>query len=300
MRVLVTNDDGVDSEGLHVLAQTLVASGYDVVIAAPDRDMSGSSAALGQIHVDEHIDAERVDLPGLDGVPAYAVDGPPGLCVLAGHLGAFGEPPSVVVSGINPGANTGRAVLHSGTVGAAMTGASFGSRGLAVSLDVGAQILHEQAVAGATVPFDGSSPEGDGDASSEVSTRVRKREAPARWGTAATLAAATVRWLAGARRGVVLNLNVPNLPFDEIAGVAPAALAPFGRVLLAVVEPAEDSGRLLMELRPTTEELPPDSDTALVAEGFVAVSALSRVGLDERVDLSELLQTVPVRGWGSA
>src|SRR5690606_35570967 len=163
--------------------QTLVASGYDVVLAAPDRDMSGSSAALGQIHVDEHIDAERVDLPGLDGVPAYAVDGPPGLCVLAGRLGAFGEPPSVVVSGIgpgggpprrggaagplgasggpprvvgrgpHPGGRAGRAALHPGTVGAAMTGAGAGCRGLAVSLDGGAQILHEQAAAGATVPF---------------------------------------------------------------------------------------------------------------------------------------------------
>ena len=56
--------------------------------------------------------------------------------MLAARLGGFGDPPELVVSGINPGRNTGRAVLHSGTVGAALTAANFGVSGLAVSIDV--------------------------------------------------------------------------------------------------------------------------------------------------------------------
>ncbi|HLM29834.1 MAG TPA: 5'/3'-nucleotidase SurE, partial [Acidimicrobiales bacterium] len=143
MKVLVTNDDGVASPGLHALARSLVEQGHDVIVVAPDREMSGSAAAIGQVHVDEGIDAERIELPGLDGVPAYALAGPPGLCVLTARLGGFGEPPEMVVCGINPGCNTGRAVLHSGTVGAALTAANFGCRGLAVSIDVSTLHLHE-------------------------------------------------------------------------------------------------------------------------------------------------------------
>jgi 5'-nucleotidase len=93
MKVLVTNDDGVASPGLHALARSLVEQGNDVIVVAPDREMSGSAAAIGQVHVDEGIDAERIELPGLDGVPAYALAGPPGLCVLTARLGGFGDPP---------------------------------------------------------------------------------------------------------------------------------------------------------------------------------------------------------------
>ena len=52
MKVLVTNDDGVGSPGLHALARALVDDGYDVVVVAPDREMSGSAAAIGQVHIE--------------------------------------------------------------------------------------------------------------------------------------------------------------------------------------------------------------------------------------------------------
>ena len=129
MKVLVTNDDGIDAPGLHALARALVADGRDVVVVAPARDMSGSGAAIGQVHLDETSTPAGSSCRGCAGVPAYAVDGAPGLCVLAARLGGFGDPPDVVMSGINPGCNTGRAVLHSGTVGAALTAANFGVRG---------------------------------------------------------------------------------------------------------------------------------------------------------------------------
>lgn len=266
MRVLVTNDDGVSSVGLHALARALVDAGLDVVVAAPDREQSGTSASIGQVNIDRPIDAKPVDLPGLDGVDSYAVAGPPGLCVLAARLGGFGEAPELVVSGINPGCNTGRAVLHSGTVGAALTAANFGCRGLAVSIDVP------------------SRPAADGSTG------------PLHWATAAQVAAAALPWLAAAPPGTVLNLNVPDLPAERLAGARVATLAPFGTVRSAVVESAEGGGRLQMELRPTDDELPPDCDTALVKQGFVAVSPITGIRFDETSDVSEVLRAVVTEG----
>ena len=61
------------------------------------------------------------------------MSGPPALCVMFARLGAFGEPFDLVVSGINPGANVGRAVYHSGTVGAALTARNGNISGVAIS-----------------------------------------------------------------------------------------------------------------------------------------------------------------------
>lgn len=303
MKILVTNDDGIESAGLHALVRALVDAGRDVLVVAPDRDMSGSGAAIGQIHVDQHIDAERVDLPGLPGVPAYAVDGPPGLCVLAARLGGFGDPPEVVVSGINPGCNTGRAVLHSGTVGAALTAANFGGRGLAVSIDVVSGLVHEHggerrapvavgddAVAEVVEAPDGVANGADGQDGQGV--QAHDRGAPRHWATAAGVAAAALDWVLAAPPATVLNLNVPDLPPERLAGARPASLAPFGTVRSNVVESAEDGGRLQLELRPTAVDLPDDCDTALVAAGFVAVSAITGIHVDEAVDLREVLERI--------
>jgi 5'-nucleotidase len=197
MKILVTNDDGVDSPGLWPLAAAMVTTGHEVVVAAPQRDMSGQSAAIGRLHLDRHIDVEERSLPGLAHVPCHAVDGPPALCVIAANIGAFGERPDIIVSGINPGPNTGGAVLHSGTVGAALTAANFGMSGLAVSM-------------------------GAGD--------------PMHWETAAQLAIPAFEWLAEQPARTVLNLNAPNLPLDDVRGVEWGKLATFGSVRTALVE----------------------------------------------------------------
>lgn len=301
MKVLVTNDDGVGSRGLHALVRALVDAGYDVVAVAPNRDFSGSGAAIGHIHADDHIDAERIELPGLAGVPAYAVDGPPGLCVLAARLGGFGDPPDIVVSGINPGCNTGRAVLHSGTVGAALTAANFGVRGLAVSIDVVSRLVHEQAVA-ARADAGGDAPvielveaPEDSPAPDEEPDQVPGAGSPDNWDTAATVAADALGWLVDAPKATVLNLNVPDLPLGKLSGVRAATLAPFGTVRSTVVETAEDGGRLQVEMRPTDAELPPECDTALVAAGFVAVSAITGIRVDEALDVAGALARVDAR-----
>jgi 5'-nucleotidase len=92
------------------------------------------------------------------------------------------------------------------------------------------------------------------------------------WETAATVASSALQWLAAAPDRTVLNLNVPNLPLDQLRGVRRARLAPFGTVRAAVVEAGD--GRLQMELRDTGVDLPADTDTALVRAGYVAVTSI--------------------------
>lgn len=195
MRLLVTNDDGIESEGIHVLARHLHAAGHDVVVVAPDRDWSGAGAALGLVRPDSEVDVQRIEIPGGSEIEAWAVDGPPAFTAVLGNLGAFGPVPDAIVSGINAGANTGRSVLFSGTVGAVLAGQTFGLSGLAVSTQ-----------------------------SSD----------PWQWEAAATIAVDTLELLAEAPPRSALNLNVPARPREEILGVRWAHLAPFGAVRSAV------------------------------------------------------------------
>jgi 5'-nucleotidase len=233
VRVLVTNDDGIEAEGLHVLAAYLEKAGYDVIVAAPDGDMSGTGAAIGVLHSGATIDVREVEVPGC-GAEAWAVGGPPGLCAIAARLGAFGDPPDIVVSGINAGLNTGRAILHSGTVGAALTAQNFGAKGLAVSVQSGD---------------------------------------PWRWDTAAAMAVDVLETLIAAPARSVLNLNVPSLPLDAVKGIRWARLAAFGAVRAAIA-PSEGGGAVQVELRANEDTLPPDTDTALCEAGYVALSAI--------------------------
>ena len=241
MRILITNDDGYESPGIGVLAAAVAGAGHDVVVVAPDRDQSGCGAGIGTWHTDEHIDVTDVELPDAPGVRAIAVRGTPALAVFAANLGAFGAKPEAVVSGINPGCNTGRATLHSGTVGAALTAANLGLKGLAVSQDWGDTM---------------------------------------KWPTAASLAVEVLGWLEAADDRTVLNLNVPNVEPAEVRGIRWATLAPFGTVRAAIAESSVD-GRLQMEFRAHDEALPEDSDTALVVAGYAAVSSLVGIRVGE-------------------
>lgn len=236
MRVLVTNDDGVHAPGIVALAKAMVEAGHDVLVAAPAEDMSGSAAALGPAHANE-VAIERLVLADLgESVPVVAVDGPPGLCVLVAQLGAFGPAPDLVVSGVNAGANTGRSVLFSGTVGAALAAAGFGLRSVAVSL------------------------------------QTARRDHPWHLETAGAYARAAVDWITSAPPRTVLNLNVPNLPMADVRGVREGHLAPFG-VVRTVIEDQDDR-RLLLTLRDTEEPLDPGTDTMLVRAGYVSVNAV--------------------------
>lgn len=124
MRVLVSNDDGVDAPGIRILAQRLSVVG-DVVVVAPDRDRSGASNSLT---LDQPIRVVRLD----DG--RYRVAGTPTDCVHLALAGLLDYEPDIVVSGINNSANLGDDVIYSGTVSAAMEGRFLGLPAIAVSL----------------------------------------------------------------------------------------------------------------------------------------------------------------------
>src|SRR5271165_7049113 len=142
MRILVTNDDGVFAPGIAALARGLssVFDGHhELVVVAPLVDHSGSGAAVGQVYERESISFQTVEIPGLADVPTYGIEGPPALAVILACIEGFGPQPDLVVSGINHGINAGRSALHSGTVGATLTSAQFGIRGLAVSIAWGGE-----------------------------------------------------------------------------------------------------------------------------------------------------------------
>lgn len=131
VRILLTNDDGIASAGLRLMAEALHRVTDDLVVAAPAEDLSGCGTSLGAVAGPLTCAPAAVgdDLVGL------GVAGSPAAIVAAALLGGFGDPPDVVVSGVNRGRNTGRLALHSGTVGAAMTAAASGLPAIAVSCD---------------------------------------------------------------------------------------------------------------------------------------------------------------------
>lgn len=196
IRALVTNDDGIDSPGLVALAAAAASAGLDVTVAAPSWDSSGASSSLTGVREDGRLRTERRRLSELD-VPVFAVDAAPAMIALVALRGAFGEAPEIVLSGINCGRNTGRAVLHSGTVGAVFTAVNHGASGIAVSID---------------------------------------SAAPQHWDTAAELTKPLLAWLIDHRPTSTLNLNVPDLPMLEVRGMRQAHLAAVGAVQTNVTD----------------------------------------------------------------
>ena len=263
MRILLTNDDGIDSIGLHILARAMRPHG-DVVIVAPDSEYSGASAAVGALHL-SHPEARRVRVEGID--EAWSLTGPPALCVMFARLGAFGAPFDLVVSGINPGANVGRSVYHSGTIGATLSGRIGNISGVAVS----------QSVTGFGV---------EGQAWDEMIVGQQ-------WDTAADVASAFVGGLAGALPGddaVVVNLNVPNCPVGEIKGwrrttVGRDPQRPVSKAELVPIVGLEGAYRVSMAWGDPLD-LPDDTDGGAVENGYVSVTYLSRLHEIDRPDLS--------------
>ena len=190
MKILVTNDDGIDSVGLHVLARSLLDLG-DITIAAPDQEYSGAGAAIGALHISRP-EVHQVNIDKIE--KSWAISGPPALCVMYATRGVLDDSYDLVVSGINPGSNVGNSVYHSGTLGAAFTARNAGITGIAVS----------QAVTGWGI-------EGQG------IEEVLKNQI---WQTAAEVAKTAVAAIISdpPKQPAVLNINVPNKPIDELKG----------------------------------------------------------------------------------
>ncbi|HEX3333721.1 MAG TPA: 5'/3'-nucleotidase SurE [Acidimicrobiales bacterium] len=281
MRILVTNDDGVSAPGLAALTRALVrwteAAGdgpgvpHEIVVVAPSSNYSGAGAAVGSVTDGTSIAYERATVEGAKGVEAYGLAASPALSVIVGALGAVGPKPDLVLSGINHGVNVGRSILHSGTVGAALTASQLGISALAVSLRAGAD--------------------------------------PDPWSSAADLAVALIPLLAAAPARTVLNLNVPHLPLADVRGVRWARVSGAGLIKSArggtgsatweAPNPEEMEGPAAAEAAravmsgapgergeivlsvgspfPHSDDLDPTEgteDATLVAQGYAALTAL--------------------------
>jgi len=268
VRILVTNDDGIDSLGLHVLARALRDHGV-VVIAAPDGEYSGAGASLGALHLLQP-EIHRATVDGIE--ETWTVTGPPALCVMFARLGAFGPPFDLVVSGINPGANVGRAVYHSGTVGAALTARAGGISGVAVS----------QAVADDGI---------EGQGSDDVL-------AGQHWDTAATVARAVVGGLVASPPStpVVINVNVPNVELGRVAGWRNATV---GRIpprtvkeIVLVPKLGHDGAFHVRMLWGDAVVLPPETDGGAVGRDEIAVSYLSGITAEGGEDIASTGQAL--------
>jgi 5'-nucleotidase len=123
-RILLSNDDGMTATGIRVLAEALRPLG-ELWVVAPDRERSATSHAIS-LHKPLRIREVAAR--------EFTVDGTPTDCVYLAMHQLMAGPPHIVVSGINHGPNLGNDVLYSGTVSAAMEGALFGYRAIAVSL----------------------------------------------------------------------------------------------------------------------------------------------------------------------
>ncbi len=238
-----------------------------MVVVAPLANHSGAGAAVGPVYERQSIAFRTAAVEGAEHVPAVGLDASPALAVIVAVLGGVGPPPDLVVSGINLGVNVGRSVLHSGTVGAALTASQLGRSALAVSMRSGAEVEH--------------------------------------WDTAGALAGALVPVLAAAPARTVLNLNVPSVPLDRLRGVRRAVVSSAGLVKAADPLPlgprpagfqAGQDGEIEVRLGPAVpslgpgvEDEDPEEDAALVAHGFAALTAVRTVSVDPRPEVDDLV-----------
>ncbi len=252
MRILVTNDDGIDSSGLHHLVKAVSMHG-EVIVVAPDSEYSGASASVGALHL-IHPEVRKTTVDGA--TEAFTVSGPPALCVLFARMGVFGPVPDLVVAGINPGANVGRAVYHSGTVGAALTARNGGITGVAISQEV-----------------TGFGIEGQG---------WDDALAGQLWETAAVVAERIVGGLVASMPTTagVLNVNVPNVALGDLKGwrysqvgsTVPRSM----RTAALEPRPGHDGSFWVKMVYGDQVKLPFEEDGGTVEAGYVALSWLTR------------------------
>ena len=188
MKILVTNDDGIESPGIRVLAEAMSRIG-EVLIVAPDQEQSGVGTAVS-FH-NGIVVAERT--ASIKGARAYAVSGTPSDCVFLG-LGPLAEGNiELVVSGINTGANVSHGILGSGTTMATRVAHTRRISSMAISLSQqGPQDQREPLFHLA------------GRVSELLARRIAEGEMPA---------------------GITLNVNVPSVSRGEIRGIVVTKLS---------------------------------------------------------------------------
>ena len=236
-KILVTNDDGYASPGIVALAEALRELG-DVTVVAPDEDNSGVGH---QVSIKSPVRANEVKGRA---VPTYRCSGTPADCVVIGAFDLCGGMPSLIVSGINRGANVGDDVNYSGTVAAALEGTIIGVPSMAISL-------------AASWP---------------------KLDRAHAWEPAAGVAAKLGRQILtdGLPRLTLLNVNVPNLLPNEIRGTRYVRQ---GRKSYRdrVERRADPRGGIYYWLWGAfdPEDIVDGTDLAAVRDGYVSITPLS-------------------------
>jgi len=237
--ILLTNDDGIDSPGLAVLRETAAPLGR-VEIVAPTAECSAVSHAVS---IRKDLPYRRVERDGE--LWAHALDGTPADCVKLGLTGLFDRRPDIVLSGINPGANLGNNILYSGTVAAAREAAMYGIPAIAVS----------------------------------VQKSPRTPSGQPHFETAARFVASLIPLVLkhGLPKGVLLNVNVPNFPPEQIAGVVVSRQG--GTMFIDEMQPRGGNGTTCafsnvgtVVLRSTPEEV--DCDDVALTGKMISVSPL--------------------------
>jgi len=238
-RVLITNDNGIEDGRLVALAEAFADAGAEVWVAAPAENRSGftnyaPATGEGVFRV------KSVDLGPR--IRAYAVDGSPADSVVFAVTGPMRDrPPTLVVSGMNGGANAGESWIGSGTVGAARTAAAIGLRAVAVSGVPSRPEAHHRVAAGWVVDLVGA-------------PVVSELQAPD-----------------------YVTVSFPERPLDQVRGAVLALRA--DRFVDAVSEMKALSGEWeTWTLKPLgISEAAPGEDVEVMSRGFIAVVTM-RVG----------------------
>lgn len=241
MRVLLTNDDGIEAEGLQTLRRALLAvPGIDLQVVAPD---GNRSAMARSITTRRPLWVKLVEFG--DGESGYATDGTPVDCVRLANLGLIdGWQPELIVSGINHGSNLGDDITYSGTVAAALEGIILGIPGIAVSQQ-----------------------------SSALETDFRQTTA-FEFEVAAEFTARMVAEVDDVPLpdGTLININAPG---RAAQGVSVARLGKrVYRDELALVEEDDAGRRYHIYGEPEHDPAETDTDIAAVAQGRIAVTPL--------------------------
>lgn len=252
MHILVTNDDGVQAPGLLALAQAMRQIAQ-VTVFAPDRNWSASG------HVKTLERPLRVMETVLaDGTPAYMSDGAPSDCVALPLLGLV-EKVDLVVSGINPYSNIGHDVTYSGTVTAAMEAVIAGVPGIAFSL----------------------------------ASQDKLDPGPADYSHAAQVAKLVAKKSLeqGQAAGVVLNVNIPYLTYEDMRGIiiTRQGMRVYRDALDKRVDPRGRPYYWIGGEAPTgvNEE---GTDVGALASGYVSITPL-------QLDLTNYKAMEELRGW---
>ena len=240
MRILITNDDGIEAPGLDVLEKVATDLTDDVWIVAPETDNSGASHSLTL--------AEPLRMRELD-KRHYAVKGTPTDCVIMGvRFLLQQQPPDLVLSGVNRGQNLADDVTYSGTVAGAIQGALLGVPSIAMSIVCG-----------------------------PVETGQDGRQPPV-WETPMQHGGDVVRKLldAGWPEGVVINVNYPNCEPGAVKGIAATAQGLRDPGLLRIEDRLDTRGRAYYWVGIERRRAEPRQGTDLwaVRSNFISVTPL--------------------------